>query len=224
MALTRDQIAWRAAQDLEDGWYVNLGIGLPLKVSNFLPAGRVIWFHSENGILGVGPLAAAGAEDLDLVNAGKEYVTLVPGGCFFSQDESFAMVRGGHLDAALIGAFEVSSYGDLANWKVPQRRLGNVGGAMDLAVGAKRIFVLMEHTDPKTGSRKLVERCGYPLTAPGCVSRVYTDLGVFQAAKGGFKALELAPGVRFEEVAERTGAPLRLAADWRQMDLSGFPG
>ncbi|MEH7177592.1 3-oxoacid CoA-transferase subunit B [Neobacillus vireti] len=204
------ELASRVAKDLEDGWFVNLGIGIPTLVADVIPEGREIILHSENGLLGLGPKPEPGQEDMDLVNAGKEPITLKPGGCFFSQSDSFAMIRGGHLDAAVLGAFQVSMTGDLASWKVPNDPLGRVGGAMDLTVGAKRIFLCMQHTSK--GKPKIVEECTYPLTAPGCVDRIYTDLAVIYVTDEGLVVQELAPGVTFEYLQERTAAPLKIHA------------
>jgi 3-oxoadipate CoA-transferase, beta subunit len=204
------ELATRVAQDLEDGWFVNLGIGIPTLVADVIPEGREIILHSENGLLGLGPKPEPGQEDMDLVNAGKEPITLKPGGSFFSQSDSFAMIRGGHLDAAVLGAFQVSVEGDLASWKVPNDPLGRVGGAMDLTVGAKRIFLCMQHTSK--GKPKIVEECTYPLTAPRCVDRIYTDLAVIYVTDEGLVVHELAPGVTFEYLQERTSAPLKIHA------------
>lgn len=204
------ELASRVAQDLEDGWFVNLGIGIPTLVADVIPEGREIILHSENGLLGLGPKPEPGQEDMDLVNAGKEPITLKPGGCFFSQSDSFAMIRGGHLDAAVLGAFQVSAEGDLASWKVPNDPLGRVGGAMDLTVGAKRIFLCMQHTSK--GKPKIVEECTYPLTAPRCVDRIYTDLAVIYVTDEGLVVHELAPGVTFEYLQERTAATLKIHA------------
>ena len=206
---TMPELAARVAQDLEDGWFVNLGIGLPTLVADFIPVGREIIFHSENGILGIGPKPAPGEEDFNLVNAGKEPITLKPGGSYFSQADSFAMIRGGHLDAAVLGAFQVSQYGDLANWKLPNATLGRVGGAMDLTVGSKHVFLFMQHTTKK-GESKIVEECTYPLTAARCVDTIYTDLAIIDVTDDGLVVRELAPGVTFEYVQERTAAPLKL--------------
>jgi 3-oxoadipate CoA-transferase, beta subunit len=204
------ELASRVAQDLEDGWFVNLGIGIPTLVADVIPEGREIILHSENGLLGLGPKPEPGNEDMDLVNAGKEPITLKPGGCFFSQSDSFAMIRGGHLDAAVLGAFQVSVNGDLASWKVPKDPLGRVGGAMDLTVGAKRIFLCMQHTSK--GIPKIVEECTYPLTAPRCVDRIYTDLAVIDVTEDGLVVKELAPGVTFEYLQERTAVILKIHA------------
>jgi 3-oxoadipate CoA-transferase, beta subunit len=205
---TKIELASRVAQDLEDGWFVNLGIGIPTLVADVIPEGKEIILHSENGLLGLGPKPEPGEEDMDLVNAGKEPITLKPGGSFFSQSDSFAMIRGGHLDAAVLGAFQVSKNGDLASWKVPKDPLGRVGGAMDLTVGAKRVFLCMQHTSK--GTPKIVEECTYPLTAPHCVDRIYTDLAVIDVTDDGLVVQELAPGVTFEYVQERTAAPLKI--------------
>jgi 3-oxoadipate CoA-transferase beta subunit len=208
---TMPELASRVALDLEDGWFVNLGIGLPTLVADFIPEGREIILHSENGLLGLGPKPEPGEEDPDLVNAGKEPITLKPGGSYFSQSESFALIRGGHLDATVLGAFQVSQYGDLASWKLPNATLGRVGGAMDLTVGSKRVFLLMQHSS-KQGP-KIVEECTYPLTAPRCVDCIYTNLAVIDVTDTGLVVRELAPGVTFEYVQEHTAAPLKLHAD-----------
>ena len=200
------ELATRVAQDLENGWFVNLGIGLPTLIADVIPEGREIILHSENGLLGLGPKPQPGEEDMDLVNAGKEPITLRPGGSFFSQSESFAMIRGGHIDAAVLGAFQVSVQGDLASWKLPNATLGRVGGAMDLTVGAKRVYLCMQHTSK--GSPKIVKDCTYPLTASRCVDRIYTDLAVIEVTDRGLVVLELAPGVTFDYLQERTDAPL----------------
>ena len=204
---TKIELASRVAMDLEDGWFVNLGIGLPTLVADVIPEGKEIILHSENGLLGLGPKPEPGEEDMDLVNAGKEPITLRAGGSFFSQSESFAMIRGGHLDAAVLGAFQVSMYGDLASWKLPNATLGRVGGAMDLTVGSKRVFLCMQHTSK--GVPKIVEECTYPLTAPRCVDRIYTNLAVINVTGDGLVVKELAPGVTFEYLQECTAAPLK---------------
>ena len=204
----RHAIARRAAQDLPDGAYVNLGIGLPTLVAGHMPAGREIIFHSENGLLGVGPPPPAGQEDWDLINAGKQAVTLLAGAAVFHHNDAFEMMRGGHLDYALLGGFQVSEAGDLANWITDDtRKAPAVGGAMDLAAGAKQVWVLMEHTT-KAGAPRIVERCVYPLTAPGVVRRVYTELAVIDVGDG-LVVRELLGGVSFEFVQARTGAKLR---------------
>jgi len=206
---SKHELAARVAIDLEDGWFVNLGIGIPTLVADFIPEGREIILHSENGILGLGPKPAPGEEDPDLVNAGKEPITLKAGGSFFSQADSFAMIRGGHLDATILGAFQVSQFGDLASWKLPNATLGRVGGAMDLTAGSKRVYLCMQHTTKK-GEAKIVENCTYPLTTPRCVDRIYTDLAVIDVTSEGLVVRELAPNVTFEYLQEYTAAPLKL--------------
>ncbi|TWF47432.1 3-oxoacid CoA-transferase subunit B [Neorhizobium alkalisoli] len=204
----REAPARRLARDIEDGWYVNLGVGMPTKVADMINDEREVVFHSENGILGMGPTPPEGEIDPWLVNAGKKPVTLLPGASLFHHADSFTMIRGGHIDLCVLGAFEVSQTGDLANWTTGGDELmPAVGGAMDLSVGAKRIWVLMQH-NAKGGESKLVEACSYPLTAPGAVSRIYTDLGVFGVADGGFYVIDLAEGVSLGEARARTGAPL----------------
>jgi 3-oxoadipate CoA-transferase beta subunit len=206
--LDRVGLARRVAQDIPEGWYVNLGIGVPTSVANHVPAGREVVFHSENGILGLGPAPAK--EDIDpwLVNAGKQYVTLVPGGSYFHHADSFSMIRGKHLDLCVLGAFEVAENGDLANWSTAKPGAAPaVGGAMDLAVGAKRLWVVMDHMTTE-GQPKLVRKCSYPLTAPSCVTRVYTSLAVLDVVPGGFKVVDMVPGLSFQELQSRTGAEL----------------
>ena len=205
---THDEMAARVARDIPEGSYVNLGIGLPTLVANHLPAGREIILHSENGLLGMGPAPAAGAEDYDLINAGKQPVTLRPGGAYFHHADSFAMMRGGHLDICVLGAFQVSVGGDLANWHTGGDAIPAVGGAMDLAIGAKRTFVMMEHLT-KSGASKIVERCTYPLTGIGCVSRIYTDLAVIDVAPDGLILVEACTGLAHAELERLTGVPLR---------------
>ena len=206
--LTRDQMAARVARDIPEGSYVNLGIGLPTMVANHLPKKREIFLHSENGLLGMGPAPAAGEEDYDLINAGKQPVTLLPGGAYFHHADSFAMMRGGHLDICVLGAFQVSSSGDLANWSTGgAEAIPAVGGAMDLAIGAKRTFVMMEHLT-KSGASKIVERCSYPLTGIGCVSRIYTDLAVIDVTAGGLKVVETFNGLALDELQRLTGVAL----------------
>ena len=219
---TMPDLASRVALDLEDGWFVNLGIGLPTLVADFIPEGREIILHSENGLLGLGPKPEPGEEDPDLVNAGKEPITLKPGGSYFSQSESFAMIRGGHLDATVLGAFQVSQYGDLASWKLPNATLGRVGGAMDLTVGSKRVFLFMQHCTKK-GDSKIVEECSYPLTAPRCVDRIYTELAIIDVTDDGLVIRELAPGITFEYVQERTAAPLKLHTDAQKETVGAQP-
>jgi 3-oxoadipate CoA-transferase beta subunit len=205
--LTREQIAQRIAQDIPDGSYVNLGIGMPTLVGNHLPKDREIFLHSENGILGMGPAPEKGEEDADLINAGKEPVTLLTGGAFFHHTDSFAMMRGGHLDIAVLGAFQVSVTGDLANWHSGGDAIPAVGGAMDLAVGAKSVWVMMEHLT-KDGASKIVDRCSYPLTGIGVVKRVYTDLAVIEVTPRGLVASRLVAGLAFDELQRLTGVPL----------------
>jgi len=209
---TREQMAARVARDIPEGAYVNLGIGLPTQVANYLPADREIVLHSENGILGMGPAPAPGEEAWDLINAGKQPVTLLPGGAFFHHADSFAMMRGGHLDICVLGAFQVSAGGDLANWHTgAPDAIPAVGGAMDLAIGARQVFVMMEH-QTKSGESKLVERCSYPLTGIGCVSRIYTDLAVIDVTPTGLEAVEWVDGLDFEQLCSVTAAPLRRSA------------
>jgi 3-oxoadipate CoA-transferase beta subunit len=206
--LNRDQMAARVARDIPEGAYVNLGIGLPTKVANYLPAEREIFLQSENGLLGMGPAPASGDEDWELINAGKQAVTLLTGGCFFHHADSFAMMRGGHLDICVLGAFQVSVHGDLANWHTGEPdAIPAVGGAMDLAIGAKQTFVMMELLT-KQGESKLVENCTYPLTGLGCVSRVYTDLAVFDLGPSGARVVEMVEGLDIEELRRITGLDL----------------
>ena len=209
--LSRDQMAARVARDIPEGAYVNLGIGMPTLVANHLPAEREIFLHSENGILGMGPAPARGQEDWDLVNAGKQPVTLLTGGAFFHHADSFAMMRGGHLDICVLGAFQVSAGGDLANWHTGEPdAIPAVGGAMDLAIGARRTFVMMEHVT-KRGEHRIVPSCTYPLTGIGCVARICTDLAVVDVTPQGLVALEWVEGLSFEALQSLTGAPLRRA-------------
>ena len=212
---TRDQIAARVARDIPEGAYVNLGIGLPTMVANHLPKEREIVLQSENGLLGMGPAPAAGSEDPDLINAGKQPVTLLAGGAYFHHADSFAMMRGGHLDFCVLGAFQVSASGDLANWHTGAAdAIPAVGGAMDLAIGAKRVFVMMEH-QTKSGASKIVARCSYPLTGVGCVNRIFTDLAVIDVTPDGLAVVEIVDGLTFDELARITGVPLQRAPETR---------
>ena len=205
---TRDQMAARIAQDIADGAYVNLGIGLPTLVANHLPKDREIILQSENGVLAMGPAPAAGTEDPDLINAGKQPVTLLPGGAFFHQADSFAMMRGGHLDICVLGAFQVSVDGDLANWHTGEPdAIPAVGGAMDLAIGAKKVYVMMEH-QTKKGESKIVRACTYPLTGVRCVDRIYTDLAVLDVTKEGLVVVDIVDGLSFAELERLTGVGL----------------
>jgi 3-oxoadipate CoA-transferase, beta subunit len=206
--LDRKQMAARVARDIPEGSYVNLGIGLPTLVADHLPRGREIILHSENGVLGVGPRPAPGAEDGDLINVGKEPVTLLDGGCYFHHADSFGMIRGMHLDFAVLGAFQVSVAGDLANWHTGGDAIPAVGGAMDLAVGAKKVLVMMEHLT-RQGESKIVERCTYPLTGARCVNRIYTDLAVIDVKPDGLHVVEIVEGLAFEELERLTGVPMR---------------
>lgn len=205
---SREQLAARVARDIPEGAYVNLGIGLPTTVANHLPVDREIFLHSENGLLGMGPAPAPGLEDPDLINAGKQPVTLLTGGAYFHHADSFAMMRGGHLDICVLGAFQVSVAGDLANWHTGAKdAIPAVGGAMDLAIGAKRVFVMMDH-QTKSGASKIVERCSYPLTGVRCVNRIYTDLAVIDVTCKGLQVVELVDGLDFDELQRLTGVPL----------------
>jgi 3-oxoadipate CoA-transferase beta subunit len=207
-SLTREEMAARLAQDIPEGWYVNLGIGAPTLVANYVTDREVI-FHSENGILGVGPAPGANAVEPWLINAGKQYVTLVEGASTFDSADSFGIIRGGHLNLAVLGGYEVAENGDLANWSTGANDAGPaVGGAMDLSAGAKQVWVLMDHTT-KSGQPKLVETCTYPLTALGSVTRIYTNIAVIDVTPEGFTLREAAPGVSFEDIQARTGAALR---------------
>ena len=211
MSLSREQMAERVARDIPEGAYVNLGIGLPTSVANYLPADKEVFLQSENGLLGMGPAPEPGQEDPDLINAGKEPVTLLTGGAYFHHADSFAMMRGGHLDICVLGAFQVSQHGDLANWSTgAPDAIPAVGGAMDLAIGAKQVFVLMQLLTRK-GESKLVAECTYPLTGLRCVSRVYTDMGVFSVGRDGARVIELADGVTLDELRNLTGLPLEMA-------------
>jgi 3-oxoadipate CoA-transferase beta subunit len=206
--LNRNEMAARVARDIPDGAVVNLGIGLPTLVANHLPSDREILLHSENGVLGMGPAPAPGDEDWDLINAGKQAVTLLEGGCFFHHADSFAMMRGGHIDFCVLGAFQVAVNGDLANWHTgAPDAIPAVGGAMDLAIGAKKTFVMMEHLT-KSGESKIVSACTYPLTGVGCVSRVYTDLATIDITPQGLRVIDMVEGLNLEELQRLSGVPL----------------
>lgn len=216
--LDRDVIAMRVAKELPDGAYVNLGIGIPTLVSSFVPEGNVVFYHSESGILNCGPLANEGRENIDLINAGGQFLEPVPGMSFFSTADAFAMIRGGHVQVTVLGSHQVSAKGDLANWMLPQRGVGNVGGAMDLAVGAESVIVAMEHTD-RDNQPKIVEVCTFPITGKECVSLIITDLAVIECTKEGLVLKEVAPGWSAEEVQELTGAKLIMAPDVKEYEL-----
>ena len=217
--LTREQIAQRAAQELTDGAYVNLGWGIPNLISDYLPKGITVYFHSENGILGMGPRAKEGEEDLDLVDAMKVPVTLIPGASFFHQADAHLMTRGGHLDVAVLGGFQVSEKGDLANWKIPgSKGSGGIGGAMDISAGAKKLIVCMEH-NTKDGAPKVVKKCTYPLTGIECTTTIVTDLAVIDVTQDGLLLREVAPGWTPEEVQQRTEAKLMVHGDVHEMKL-----
>jgi 3-oxoadipate CoA-transferase, beta subunit len=212
---SRQQMAGRVARDIPEGAYVNLGIGLPTLVANFLPPDREIFLHSENGLLGMGPAPPAGQEDPDLINAGKQPVTLLTGGAYFHHADSFAMMRGGHLDICVLGAFQVSVRGDLANWHTgAPDAIPAVGGAMDLAIGAKNVYVMMEHVT-KSGDSKIVDRCTYPITGLACVNRIYTDLAVIDVTADGMRVVEIVEGLPFDELQRMTGVPLTRPATSR---------
>ena len=216
--LDREVIAMRVAKELPDGAYVNLGIGIPTLVSSFVPEGNVVFYHSESGVLNCGPLAEEGEEDIDLINAGGQFLGPVPGMAFFNSAEAFAMIRGGHVDVTVLGSHQVSSKGDLANWMLPQRGVGNVGGAMDLAAGARQVIVAMEHTD-RQNRPKIVDECTFPVTGKGCVSMIITDLAVIRCTGQGLELLEVAPGWTADEVQELTGALMTLSPDLTEYQL-----
>ncbi|HEY0434654.1 MAG TPA: CoA transferase subunit B [Chitinophagaceae bacterium] len=218
MALTKEQIAKRIARELKDGYYVNLGIGIPTLVANYIPAGINVVLQSENGLLGIGPFPEEGSEDPDLINAGKQTITTIPGSAFFDSAMSFGMIRAGKVQLTVLGAMEVSDEGDIANWKIPGKMVKGMGGAMDLVASAKNIIVAMMHTNPK-GESKLLPKCTLPLTGVKCVKKIVTDLGVLDVTPDGFRLIERAPGVSVEEIKSKTAGRLIVAGDVAEMSV-----
>ena len=218
MALNKNEIAQRIAQELKDGWYVNLGIGIPTLVANYIPEGIEVEFQSENGILGMGPFPFEGEEDADLINAGKQTITALPGAVYFDSATSFAMIRGQHVQLTVLGAMEVSETGDIANWKIPGKMVKGMGGAMDLVASADNIIVAMMHTN-RAGESKLLKSCSLPLTGVGCVKKIVTNLAVLEVVEGGFRLIERAPGVSVEEIKGATEGTLIIEGDIPEMKL-----
>lgn len=218
MSLTKEQIAQRIAKELQDGFYVNLGIGIPTLVANYIPEGIDVELQSENGLLGMGPFPFEGEEDPDLINAGKQTITTLPGSVFFDSAMSFGMIRAGKVDLTVLGAMEVADNGDIANWKIPGKMVKGMGGAMDLVAAAKNIIVAMQHTN-KAGESKLLPKCTLPLTGTQCITKIVTDLGVFDVTEDGFKCIEHAPGVSIDEIKEKTAGRLVIADDVKEISL-----
>ena len=216
MSLTREQIAARAAMELKDGDYINLGIGIPTLVGNYIPPDKLITLQSENGVMSMGPFPKKGKEDPDLINASKQTITVLPGAAFCDSATAFAMIRGGHIDATILGAMQVAEYGDLANWMIPGRMVAGMGGAMDLVAGAKQVFILMEHVTKK-GEAKIVSRCNLPLTGANVVNKIFTDLCMMEVTKDGLNLLELAPGINVEEIKEKTEATFSISSDLKEI-------